>query len=159
MDTGNMHKSLVKIAHVVPEITSWTDRHTDRHTHHNTSQLWETAPTGRVIIPPGFSELHCVPKTPHLCLAITCPSTKVIIPIFLKPKQKKTTTRKQAANSVTSALYKWPLIMESRWVLRRFLTRFRMTTPSSQMLGSISVSWNSGLMTVDSAKPLYFCKS
>jgi len=31
MDIGNMHKNLVKIAHVIPEISSRTDRHTDRH--------------------------------------------------------------------------------------------------------------------------------
>ena len=42
MDIGNAHKNLVKIACVVPEISSQTDRHTDRqtntdiHTHHNT---------------------------------------------------------------------------------------------------------------------------
>jgi len=39
MDTGNKHKKLVKVALVVPEISSRTDRHThrqtDRHTHHN----------------------------------------------------------------------------------------------------------------------------
>jgi len=34
---GNMHKKLVKIACVDPEISSRTDRH--RHTHHNTSQF------------------------------------------------------------------------------------------------------------------------
>jgi len=28
----------VKIARMVPEISSRTDKHTDRHTHHNTSQ-------------------------------------------------------------------------------------------------------------------------
>jgi len=28
MDIGNMHKNLVKIAHVVPEISSRTDRQT-----------------------------------------------------------------------------------------------------------------------------------
>jgi len=41
-DTGNMHKKLVKIAHVVLEISSRTDRQTDRptdrHAHRNTSQ-------------------------------------------------------------------------------------------------------------------------
>jgi len=31
-------QKLVKIARVVPEISSRTDRHTDKHTHHNTSQ-------------------------------------------------------------------------------------------------------------------------
>jgi len=38
-DIGNIHKKLVKIARVVPEISSQTDRHTqtDTHTHHNTS--------------------------------------------------------------------------------------------------------------------------
>ena len=30
-----MHKNLVKITSVIPEISSRTDRHTDRHTHHN----------------------------------------------------------------------------------------------------------------------------
>jgi len=39
MDIGNMHETFGKDrARVVPEISSWTDRHTDRHTHHNTSQ-------------------------------------------------------------------------------------------------------------------------
>jgi len=38
MDIGNVHKNLVKIARVVPGISSRTDRHTDRHTHHNTLQ-------------------------------------------------------------------------------------------------------------------------
>jgi len=41
-DTGNMHKYLVKIACVVPEISCLTDGQTDqpidRQTHHNTSQ-------------------------------------------------------------------------------------------------------------------------
>jgi len=39
-DTGNMHKNLVTIALVVPEILAerQTDRPTDTHTHHNTSQ-------------------------------------------------------------------------------------------------------------------------
>jgi len=43
-----MHKKLVKIARVVREICSWTDRHTDthtdRHTHYNTSSQppWPT---------------------------------------------------------------------------------------------------------------------
>jgi len=39
-DIGNMHKKLVKIVRVVPEmlVDRETDRHTDRHTHHNTSQ-------------------------------------------------------------------------------------------------------------------------
>jgi len=32
-------KNLVKIMRVVPEISSWTDRHIDRHTYHSTSQL------------------------------------------------------------------------------------------------------------------------
>jgi len=31
-------QKLVKTVHVVPEISSWTDRQTDRHTDHNTSQ-------------------------------------------------------------------------------------------------------------------------
>jgi len=31
MDIGSMHKNLVKIARVVPEISSLTNRHTDRH--------------------------------------------------------------------------------------------------------------------------------
>jgi len=39
---GNVDKKMVKIARVVPEISSRTDRqkdrHTDRDTHHNTSQ-------------------------------------------------------------------------------------------------------------------------
>jgi len=30
-EIGNTHKNLVKIARVVPEISSWTDRHIDRH--------------------------------------------------------------------------------------------------------------------------------
>jgi len=39
-DMGNMHKNLVKIARVAPEISCRTDRQTDRqtHTHQNTSQ-------------------------------------------------------------------------------------------------------------------------
>ena len=32
-DTGNMHKNLVRIARMVVEISSWTDRQTDTHTH------------------------------------------------------------------------------------------------------------------------------
>jgi len=39
---GNMHKNLAKIVHVIPEISSWTDKQTDTQTHrcahHNTSQ-------------------------------------------------------------------------------------------------------------------------
>jgi len=40
-DIGNMHKNLVRIARVVPEIFSRTDRQTDadRHTHHKTGKL------------------------------------------------------------------------------------------------------------------------
>jgi len=37
-DIGHMHKKLVKIALVVPEIFSRTDGHRDKHTHHNSSQ-------------------------------------------------------------------------------------------------------------------------
>jgi len=36
---GNMHRKLVKIARVVPEMSSRTDKHKHRHAHHNTSQL------------------------------------------------------------------------------------------------------------------------
>jgi len=36
MAIGNMHKNLVKIAHVVREICSQTDKHTHRHSHYNT---------------------------------------------------------------------------------------------------------------------------
>ena len=43
-DVGNMHKSLVKIARVVQEISSQTDRQTDRHS----SQYFATAPAGEV---------------------------------------------------------------------------------------------------------------
>jgi len=45
MDIGNMpkkfgkaSKNLVKLAHVVPEISLWMERHRNRHTHHNTLQ-------------------------------------------------------------------------------------------------------------------------
>jgi len=44
-DIGNNHKNLVKIACVVPEISSPTDRHTDRHS----SQYFATDPAGEVI--------------------------------------------------------------------------------------------------------------
>ena len=37
-DIDYMHKKLVEIARVAPEISSRTDRQTDRHTYHNTSQ-------------------------------------------------------------------------------------------------------------------------
>ena len=37
-EIGNMHKNLVKMARVVPEISSRTPAPTYRHTHHNTSQ-------------------------------------------------------------------------------------------------------------------------
>jgi len=47
MDKGNKLKNLVKIARVVPQISSrtdrQTDRQTDRHTHH-----FATAPAGEV---------------------------------------------------------------------------------------------------------------
>jgi len=35
---GNMHKNLLKIARVIPEISSRTDRQTDTHVDHNTWQ-------------------------------------------------------------------------------------------------------------------------
>ena len=42
-DIRNKHKKFgkdrLRIAHVVPDISLRTDRHTDRHTHHNTSPL------------------------------------------------------------------------------------------------------------------------
>jgi len=41
-DISNTHKNLVKISHVVPEISSWTDRQTHRHTH----QYFATAHAG-----------------------------------------------------------------------------------------------------------------
>jgi len=47
-DIGNMHKNLVKIARVVPEISSRTDRHTDRQTY--LSQHFATALVGEVIM-------------------------------------------------------------------------------------------------------------
>jgi len=40
-DIGNMHKKLVKIVRVVPEISSRTDRQTHRHTY--SSQYFATA--------------------------------------------------------------------------------------------------------------------
>jgi len=43
-DTGNMHEKLVKIAHVVQEISSRTDRQT------YLSQYFATAPAGEVIM-------------------------------------------------------------------------------------------------------------
>jgi len=42
-DIGYMHKNLVKIARVVLDISSRTDRHTDRDTHH-----FATSPAGEV---------------------------------------------------------------------------------------------------------------
>jgi len=49
-DLGNMHKNLVKIAHVVLEISSRTDRHThrDRQIQTYPSQYFATAPAGKV---------------------------------------------------------------------------------------------------------------
>jgi len=47
-DTGNMHKKLVKIARVVPVISSRTDRQTHRETY--SSQYFATAPAGEVTI-------------------------------------------------------------------------------------------------------------
>jgi len=44
MDIGNMHRSLVKIACVVPEISLWTDRQT------YSSQYLATVPAGEVNI-------------------------------------------------------------------------------------------------------------
>jgi len=38
-DTGNTHKKLVKIARVVPEISCWTERHTDPQTDRQTYPL------------------------------------------------------------------------------------------------------------------------
>jgi len=45
-----MHKNLVKIAHVVPEICSQTDRHIDRQTYIQTysSQYFATAPASEI---------------------------------------------------------------------------------------------------------------
>ena len=45
-DIGNMHKNLVNIARVVPEIASRTDRQTDI----PTSQYFATVPAGEVKI-------------------------------------------------------------------------------------------------------------
>jgi len=45
-DTGNKHKKLVKIARVVPEISSRTDRHIDRHIY--SSQYLTTDPAVEV---------------------------------------------------------------------------------------------------------------
>jgi len=47
-DIGNMHKNLVKIARVVPKVSSRTDRQTDRQTY--SSQYFATAPAGEVKI-------------------------------------------------------------------------------------------------------------
>ena len=47
---GNMHRKIGKIARVVPEVRSRTDRQTDRQTHRQTqtysSQYFNTAPAG-----------------------------------------------------------------------------------------------------------------
>jgi len=45
MAIGNMHKKLLKIAHVVPEISS----RTDTHTHTYSSQYFATASAGEVV--------------------------------------------------------------------------------------------------------------
>ena len=50
-DIGNMQKKLVKIARVVPEISTRTDRQTDRQTY--SSQYFATAPAGQVIVITG----------------------------------------------------------------------------------------------------------
>jgi len=47
-DTGNMHKNVVKIAYVLPEISCQTDRQTYRQTY--LSQYFATAPAGEVKI-------------------------------------------------------------------------------------------------------------
>ena len=50
-DTGNVHKKMVKIARVVLEITSRTDRQTDTQTRQRyLSQYFATAPAGEVKI-------------------------------------------------------------------------------------------------------------
>jgi len=47
-DIGNVDTKLVEIAHVVPEISSRTDRQTDRQTY--SSQYFATTPAGEVVI-------------------------------------------------------------------------------------------------------------
>jgi len=52
MAIGNMHKNLVKIMHVVPEISSQTDRHMCTHTEmysSQNSQYFATAPLEEII--------------------------------------------------------------------------------------------------------------
>ena len=59
-DMGSMHtKKLVKNAHVVPEISSWTDRQTDRHRQTYSSQYFATAPAGELTTKsPGLVASH-----------------------------------------------------------------------------------------------------
>jgi len=47
-DIDNIHKNSVKIAHVVPQVSSRTNRHTHRQTY--SSQYFATAPVGKVTI-------------------------------------------------------------------------------------------------------------
>jgi len=50
MGIGNIHKNLVKIVHVAPDVCLRTDRQTDTHTQTCSSQYFSTAPTGEVMI-------------------------------------------------------------------------------------------------------------
>jgi len=60
-DTGNKHKKLIKIARVVPEIYSRTDRQTCRQTY--SSQYFTSAPGGEIIIEIFTSEICAVSLT------------------------------------------------------------------------------------------------
>jgi len=70
---GNMHRNLLKIARVIPEICSPTDRqtHTDPHTgvlaHHNTSP---PPPAGEV----NISRIFCYPVSWNYCYGTLYPA-------------------------------------------------------------------------------------
>ena len=60
-DIGNTDKNLVKIARVVLELSSRTDRQTDRQTH--SSRYFATAPAGEVIAVDILSSANRVSST------------------------------------------------------------------------------------------------
>jgi len=71
---SNMHKNLVKIARVVPEIcwrTDKTDRHTDTQTY--SLQYFATALSGEVIKLIGVNKIVTGERLNVLCCFVRCP--------------------------------------------------------------------------------------
>ena len=83
-DIDNVHKNLVKVARVVPEISSRKDGHTDTQTY--SSQYFATAPAGEVKIGLHYAAKSEMPSQEQFCGVLPHRITQGAVQRLLKAK-------------------------------------------------------------------------